>query len=71
MSDTVTFTLDGAEVSAPAGQTIWDVTKGQGLYNSPSMSPRRTRISIRRQLPRLYGRGRRGTDAGRPPASVP
>ena len=31
MSDTVTFTLDGAEVSAPAGQTIWDVTKGKGF----------------------------------------
>jgi len=31
MSKTVTFTLDGAEVSAPAGQTIWDVTKGQGF----------------------------------------
>ena len=31
MSDTVTFTLDGTEVSAPAGQTIWDVTKGQGF----------------------------------------
>ena len=31
MSDTVTFTLDGAEVSAPVGQTIWDVTKGQGF----------------------------------------
>ena len=31
MSETVTFTLDGAEVSAPAGQTIWDVTKGQGF----------------------------------------
>ena len=29
MSDIVTFILDGAEVSAPAGQTIWDVTKGQ------------------------------------------
>ncbi|MDG1505560.1 MAG: 2Fe-2S iron-sulfur cluster-binding protein, partial [Planktomarina sp.] len=31
MSETVTFTLDGAEVSAPAGQTILDVTKGQGF----------------------------------------
>ena len=31
MSNTVTFTLDGAEVSAPVGQTIWDVTKGQGF----------------------------------------
>ena len=31
MSDTVTFTLDGTEVSAPVGQTIWDVTKGQGF----------------------------------------
>ena len=31
MSKTVTFTLDGAEVSAPVGQTIWDVTKGQGF----------------------------------------
>ncbi|HAJ83877.1 MAG TPA: hypothetical protein DCM25_03875, partial [Rhodobacteraceae bacterium] len=31
MTDTVTFTLDGAEVSAPVGQTIWDVTKGQGF----------------------------------------
>ena len=31
MSNIVTFTLDGAEVSAPVGQTIWDVTKGQGF----------------------------------------
>ena len=31
MSNTITFTLDGAEVSAPVGQTIWDVTKGQGF----------------------------------------
>ena len=33
MSDTVTFTLDGAEVSAPVGQTIWDVTKGLSLIH--------------------------------------
>ena len=31
MSETVTFTLDGNEISAQTGQTIWDVTKGQGF----------------------------------------
>ncbi|MDT2017674.1 MAG: 2Fe-2S iron-sulfur cluster-binding protein, partial [Planktomarina sp.] len=31
MSETVTFTLDGNEISAQPGQTIWDVTKGQGF----------------------------------------
>ncbi|KIT15306.1 formate dehydrogenase subunit alpha [Jannaschia aquimarina] len=29
--DTVTFTLDGAEVSVPAGTTIWDAANGRGL----------------------------------------
>ena len=31
LSETVTFTLDGNEISAQPGQTIWDVTKGQGF----------------------------------------
>lgn len=30
MSDKITFTLDGQEVTADAGQTIWEVAKGQG-----------------------------------------
>jgi len=31
LPESVTFTLDGAEISAQSGQTIWDVTKGQGF----------------------------------------
>ncbi|MGB1236388.1 MAG: molybdopterin-dependent oxidoreductase, partial [Planktomarina sp.] len=31
MSDTVKFTLDGVEVEARKGQTIWDVSKGNGF----------------------------------------
>ncbi|MBU2981630.1 formate dehydrogenase subunit alpha [Lentibacter algarum] len=31
MSDTVKFTLDGEEVVAEAGQTIWEVANGRGL----------------------------------------
>ncbi|QYX57266.1 formate dehydrogenase subunit alpha [Roseovarius sp. SCSIO 43702] len=31
MSDTITFTLDGKNVEAAAGQTIWEVANGRGL----------------------------------------
>ncbi|MEP1962450.1 formate dehydrogenase subunit alpha [Tateyamaria sp.] len=31
MTDKVTFTLDGAEVEAKAGMTIWEVANGRGL----------------------------------------
>ncbi|WP_299044539.1 formate dehydrogenase subunit alpha [uncultured Tateyamaria sp.] len=31
MTDTVTFTLDGQEVQAEAGMTIWEVANGRGL----------------------------------------
>ena len=31
MSDTIRFTLDGAEVEARPGQTIWEVANGRGL----------------------------------------
>ncbi len=31
MSDTIRFTLDGAEVEAEAGMTIWEVAHGRGL----------------------------------------
>ena len=31
MSDKITFTLDGQEVSAAPGQTIWEVANGRGL----------------------------------------
>jgi len=31
MSDTIRFTLDGAEVEARAGDTIWEVANGRGL----------------------------------------
>ena len=31
MSDQITFTLDGEEVSAEAGLTIWEVANGRGL----------------------------------------
>ncbi len=30
MSDIVTFTLDGEEISAPAGQSIWEICKDRG-----------------------------------------
>jgi len=30
MTDTIRFTLDGREVEAQPGQTIWEVAKGQG-----------------------------------------
>ena len=30
-TETVTFTLDGAEVTAPKGQTIWEISHGRGL----------------------------------------
>ncbi|MGJ8602549.1 MAG: formate dehydrogenase subunit alpha [Marivita sp.] len=31
MTDTIRFTLDGAEVEARAGETIWEVANGRGL----------------------------------------
>ncbi|MDX1784619.1 MAG: 2Fe-2S iron-sulfur cluster-binding protein, partial [Roseovarius sp.] len=31
MSDTIRFTLDGKEVEAAAGLTIWEVANGRGL----------------------------------------
>ena len=31
MSDRITFTLDGREVTAASNQTIWEVSKGQGF----------------------------------------
>ena len=31
MTRTITFTLDGREVTAEAGQTIWEVAHGRGL----------------------------------------
>ena len=31
MSETVKFTLDGKEVEAEKGLTIWEVANGQGL----------------------------------------
>ena len=31
MADTVTFKLDGHEVTAPSGQTIWEISKGEGF----------------------------------------
>ncbi|MEO1179100.1 MAG: (2Fe-2S)-binding protein, partial [Pseudomonadota bacterium] len=31
MSETVKFTLDGAEVEGHAGESIWDVANGRGL----------------------------------------
>lgn len=31
MSDLITFILDGKETKAEAGQTIWEISKGQGL----------------------------------------
>ncbi|PVA10113.1 formate dehydrogenase subunit alpha [Pelagivirga sediminicola] len=30
-TETVTFTLDGAEVTAPKGMTIWEISHGRGL----------------------------------------
>ncbi|WP_442970525.1 2Fe-2S iron-sulfur cluster-binding protein, partial [Roseovarius sp. D22-M7] len=31
MTETITFTLDGREVTVPEGSTIWEAAHGQGL----------------------------------------
>jgi formate dehydrogenase major subunit len=31
VTETITFTLDGAEVTVPAGLTIWEAANGRGL----------------------------------------
>jgi formate dehydrogenase major subunit len=31
MTDTIRFTLDGTEVEAQPGETIWEVANGRGL----------------------------------------
>ena len=57
MSDQIVFKLDGKEVAARAGETIWDVAKREGT-KIPHLVPRRlARLPRRRQLPRLHGRG--------------
>ena len=65
MTDKITFTLDGREVEAEPGETIWQVAQRQRhQYPAPVLASG-TRLSRRRQLPRLHGRGRRRARAGR------
>ena len=60
----VTFTLDGREVEAREGETIWQVAKREGIDDPASVLLARARLSRRRQLPRLHGRDRGRARAG-------
>ena len=60
----IQFELDGKQVEAINGETIWQVAKRQGreiphLCYSPAAG-----LPARRQLPRLHGRGRGRARAG-------
>jgi hypothetical protein len=53
----ITFELDGKQVEAKPGETIWQVAKRRAATSRIS-AIRRRRLSPRRQLPRLHGRDR-------------
>ena len=36
MTDMIRFTMDGVEVEAQPGETIWEVANGRGLVIPPS-----------------------------------
>ena len=55
---TVTFTLDGEQVTADIGQTIWQAAAERRNEYSTSMLQGRQRLPCRRQLSSLYGRNR-------------
>ena len=54
----IQFELDGKQVEAKAGETIWQVAKRQGTRDPASLLLARAGLSPRRQLPRLHGRDR-------------
>ena len=62
---TVTFNLNGDDVTVPEGWTIWEAAKGQGFTIPHLCHKPATGLSPRRQLPRLYGRGGRRAHSGR------
>ena len=65
MTDPIRFTLDGREVEARPGETIWQVAQREGIDDPASVLAARARLPRRRQLPRLHGRGRGRAGAGR------
>ena len=60
----IQFELDGKQVEAKAGETIWQVAKRQGHGNPASLLLARAGLPARRQLPRLHGRDRGRARAG-------
>ena len=58
MSDPIRFTLDGAEVEAQPGETIWQVAQRLGTEIPHLCWLPEARLPRRRQLPRLHGRDR-------------
>jgi hypothetical protein len=58
MSDKIRFTLDGKEVEAEPGMTIWEVAHGRGLVIPHLCHKPAAGLPPRRQLPGLHGRGR-------------
>ncbi len=54
----VKFILDGREVEARPGETIWQVASRHGTDDPASVLLARARLPRRRQLPRLHGRDR-------------
>ena len=60
----IQFELDGKQVEADPGETIWQVAKRQGTRNSASVLFAGAGLSARRQLPRLHGRDRGRAGAG-------
>ena len=64
MTDAITFTLDGREVEARPGETIWQVAAARGHRHPASVLAARARLPGRRQLPRLHGRDRGRARAG-------
>ena len=64
MKKVVRFTLDGNEVEAVDGETIWQVAHRLGTEDSAPVLRARARLSGRRQLPRMHGGGRRQAGAG-------
>ena len=65
MTDPIRFFLDGAEVEALPGETIWQVANRQRHRDPASVLAAQARLPRRRQLPRLHGRDRGRAGAGR------
>ena len=65
MSDSVRFTLDGSEVEAFDGETIWQVAHRLGTDIPHLCYAHEPGYRGRRQLPRVHGGGGRRTGAGR------